>query len=163
MRHQYTTAPPPAATADDEIELAHVLRREEIELELLSEVFHHSAKCWPVALAAGARVDLFHRDDLRIIASGVAVAAEEGADWRKLHHCLSIALRNAGFWQPEAPLAPPYGPWNHANLLLLKEARYFSTSAIRYFSRRLKEIDRAERDAHEHMAHARRLLRGEAA
>lgn len=132
------------------------------QLELLEGVYADPARLLPIAEAAGIGAELF-TDDMKILWLATDVGRALPAD--RLFSLCRLALRRNHYWDRDAT-ASEYGKrsgWNDANLERLFTSMFASTMWVRHHAARLIDLRQRQREAHEHLRYAMRLLTTEAA
>jgi hypothetical protein len=134
-------------------------------LDLLEALFAECelSKTVPIAKAAGITSPMFD-DDRQVLWRVAEVTARHQLSREGLHSFIRAALKKHRFFDP-SQIVGNYGSaqWGDPSIKALLDAMFFSRACIEHYSNRLALICRRQRDATEHLNHARRLLAGEAA
>lgn len=94
----------------------------EQELYVLSLLHTHRKAAEPIVAAARLEMKHFTQDDLRLVFAGWLVACEEDLSKLQILKLIRAALREAGFWNPEAGACEKGFSWSDARLAKLASA-----------------------------------------
>ena len=124
------------------------------ELDVVASLICNPVQTVPIAMASGFTVDAIDAPDLRIVAAVVVAAAHHPDEFsdEEFFELLAKSLRERGWWDDLAPVAPPFGcRWNRANLKKLCGLEYPCRATIARNVRRLSRLNDLKQSAARHL------------
>jgi len=133
----------------------------EAETELVASIFCDPVRSVPIVRDLGIRISFFKEEDLRILAAASFVAADRQLTKDRLLRLASRLLKSDGWWDDNAPVAPPFScRWSAGNLQILANTEFFCRPVLHRNARNLIDLLTRKAEVRAHLNRAGELMEG---